>query len=129
MERQIYELLISQLKSLFRGETNRVANLSNAAALLHTILNRCQIGQVFILMTAMNSSFSFLGPSCLCRNSPWQGCLRHHVQQSGRLCGWRMSINFQFPVISIIQMLMRVVKERETAGVFNMITGLFIKSF
>lgn len=33
-----YELLISQLKSLLEGETNRVANLSNAAALLHQFL-------------------------------------------------------------------------------------------
>lgn len=35
-----YELVIKQLKSLLEGETNRIANLSNASALLKQFLDR-----------------------------------------------------------------------------------------
>ncbi|EIJ79283.1 GAF domain-containing protein [Bacillus methanolicus PB1] len=35
-----YELVIRQLKSLLEGETNRIANLSNASALLKQFLDR-----------------------------------------------------------------------------------------
>jgi L-methionine (R)-S-oxide reductase len=35
-----YELVIKQLKSLLEGETNRIANLSNASALLNQFLDR-----------------------------------------------------------------------------------------
>ena len=77
-----YELLFRQLQALLEGETNRIANLANASALLYQFLDEVNWAGFYLMEGEELVLGPFQGlPACV--RIPGQRCLRNFCEAQG----------------------------------------------
>ena len=72
-----YELVIKQLRALSEGESNTIANLANASALLNQFLNEVNWVGFYLMEDGELIIRPFPGAAGLCSHSTWKRRMRY----------------------------------------------------
>ena len=78
-----YQLLLAQLDALLTGESNALANLSNASALLNQALPRSVFAGFYLYDQSELILGPFQGGRLLCPHRTWKGCLWRSSSKAG----------------------------------------------